>query len=59
MKMLRMTLAAALISGLSLSALSVQVNARPYHQANAGIYHQDVLPDGTVTGPLGPEANGG
>jgi hypothetical protein len=24
-----------------------------------GIYHQEVLPNGTVTGPLGPEVNGG
>jgi hypothetical protein len=26
---------------------------------NSGPYHEDVLPDGTVTGPLQPEANGG
>jgi hypothetical protein len=24
-----------------------------------GIYHQEVLPNGTVTGPIGPDANGG
>jgi hypothetical protein len=25
----------------------------------SGPYHQEVLPDGTVTGPIGPETNGG
>jgi hypothetical protein len=24
-----------------------------------GIYHNHVLPDGTVTGPIGPDVNGG
>jgi hypothetical protein len=51
MKMLRMALAAAFISSLSLNALPVQVAASPYHQ--------DVLPNGTVTGPIGPDVNGG
>jgi len=27
--------------------------------ASSGPYHQDVLPDGTVTGPIAPEAHGG
>jgi hypothetical protein len=26
---------------------------------SSGPYHMDVLPDGTVTGPLAPDANGG
>ena len=44
MNMLKMALVAALMSSLSLGAFSVQASASPYHQ--------DVLPDGTVTGPL-------
>jgi len=27
--------------------------------SDSGPYHQDILPDGTVTGPIGPDANGG
>jgi hypothetical protein len=46
-----MALAAALIGGFSLSALSLQAAASPYHQ--------HVLPNGTVTGPIAPDANGG
>jgi hypothetical protein len=30
-----------------------------YTVSQGGIYHNDVLPNGTVTGPIGPEANGG
>jgi hypothetical protein len=51
MKMVRMALAAALIGGFSLSALSMQAAASPYHQ--------DRLPNGTLTGPIAPDANGG
>ena len=51
MNMLKMALVAALISGLSLSAFSVRVSANPYHQ--------DVLPDGTVTGPLSSDNTNG
>jgi hypothetical protein len=51
MKIIKMALAAALISGLSLSALSLQASASPYHQ--------DRLPGGALTGPLQPDANGG
>jgi hypothetical protein len=51
MKMVRVALAAALIGGFSLSALSVQAAASPYHQ--------DRLPNGQLTGPLSPHANGG
>jgi hypothetical protein len=51
MKMVEMALAAALIGGISLSALSLQAAASPYHQ--------DRLPNGVVTGPLAPDANGG
>jgi hypothetical protein len=46
MKMVRMALAAALIGGFSL-------------QAAASPYHHHVLPNGTVTGPIAPDANGG
>jgi hypothetical protein len=51
MKMVRMALAAALFGGLSLSALSLEAAASPYHQ--------DTLPNGTVTGPIAPDVNGG
>ena len=27
--------------------------------SQGGIYHNDVLPDGTITGPIAPHANGG
>jgi len=51
MKMVKMALTAALISGLSLSALSLPVSANPYHQ--------DRLSNGQWTGPIAPDANGG
>ena len=31
----------------------------PFSVSPAGLYHNDVLPGGTITGPLGPNANGG
>jgi hypothetical protein len=35
-------------------------NRDPFvYSADGSLYHNDVLPDGTVTGPIGPEANGG
>jgi hypothetical protein len=46
MNILKMALVAALISSPWLRAISVQTSASPYHQ--------DVLPDGTVTGRLSP-----
>jgi hypothetical protein len=51
MKMVKMTLTAALIGGLSLGALSLPVSANPYHQ--------DRLPNGQLTGPISPDVNGG
>jgi hypothetical protein len=30
-----------------------------YSISQGGPYHKDVLPDGTITGPIAPEANGG
>jgi hypothetical protein len=30
-----------------------------YSISQGGIYHNDVLPDGTLTGPIAPHANGG
>jgi hypothetical protein len=51
MKLIKMALTAALIGGLSLSALSLQASASPYHQ--------DRLPNGVLTGPIAPDANGG
>jgi hypothetical protein len=51
MKLIKMAFAAALISGISLSALSLQASASPYHQ--------DRLPNGVLTGPLQPDTNGG
>jgi hypothetical protein len=50
MKMVKMALTAALISGLSLGALSLPVAASPYHQDRVG---------GQITGPIAPDANGG
>jgi hypothetical protein len=46
MKAVRMALTAALIG-----ALSLQVAASPYHR--------DRLPNGQITGPIAPDANGG
>jgi hypothetical protein len=46
-----MALTAALIGGFSLGALSLQAAASPYHH--------DRLPNGQVTGPIAPDANGG
>ena len=51
MKIIKVALAAALISGLSLSALSLRASASPYHQ--------DRLPNGVLTGPIAPDAQGG
>jgi hypothetical protein len=51
MKMVRIALTAALISGLSLGGISLPVSASPYHQ--------DRLPNGQLTGPIGPNVNGG
>jgi hypothetical protein len=51
MKMVKMALTAALIGGLSFGALSLPVAASPYHQ--------DRLPNGELTGPIAPDANGG
>jgi hypothetical protein len=51
MKMVKMALTAALISGLSFGALSLPAAASPYHQ--------DRLTNGQWTGPIAPEANGG
>jgi hypothetical protein len=31
----------------------------PYWTGERGPYHRDILPDGTVTGPIAPDANGG
>jgi hypothetical protein len=51
---------AALISS---SAFAAQKRSRaiqnPVTVIQGGLYHNDVLPNGTVTGPLGPHANGG
>jgi hypothetical protein len=51
---------AALISSSAFAAprkpRSIQ---NPVTVIQGGLYHNDVLPNGTVTGPLGPHANGG
>jgi hypothetical protein len=51
---------------LTQSALALLLTAGAISAASAapivsqsGPYHQEVLPDGTVTGPIGPETNGG
>jgi hypothetical protein len=50
-------LALVLTAAGALSAASV-ASAAPAVSVS-GPYHQEVLPDGTVTGPIGPETNGG
>jgi hypothetical protein len=30
-----------------------------YGAGQSGPYHKDVLPDGTITGPISPDVNGG
>jgi hypothetical protein len=54
-KKLGFILALTLVSGVSLATSSIAQD-RPFV---SGIYHQDRLPNGTLTGPLGPDANGG
>ena len=55
----------ALAGGITIASvgLSQAANAAggSYHRTSvqSGPYHQDVLPDGTLTGPIGPDANGG
>jgi hypothetical protein len=51
MKTMKMALAAVLLGGLTFGALALPAAASPYHQ--------DILPNGVVTGPLSPDANGG
>jgi hypothetical protein len=48
MKKIALILVAAIISGASLSAPSFAQS-----RTDGGPYHQDRLPDGTYTGPLG------
>jgi hypothetical protein len=45
--------AAALLGGMALAPAVLS------QAANAGPYHMDSLPDGTVTGPVAPDAAGG
>lgn len=35
------------------------VRLSPYWPRKSGPYYQDILQDGTLTGPLAPHANGG
>jgi hypothetical protein len=51
-KLILGVLFAMLVSG---SVFAVQ---QPFGY-NGGIYHNEVLPNGTVTGPIGPQVNGG
>jgi hypothetical protein len=50
----------AALTGVGLSAANA---AAHYYevpsQLDGGPYHQDRLPDGTLTGPIAPDANGG
>jgi hypothetical protein len=50
-------LALLLTAAGAISVIPAANAAPPIYQG--GIYHQEVLPNGTVTGPLGPEVNGG
>jgi hypothetical protein len=47
--------ATALASGIALTSVA----ALQATSAVASPYHQDVLPNGVVTGPIAPDANGG
>ncbi|MGA7327931.1 MAG: hypothetical protein WBX25_26455 [Rhodomicrobium sp.] len=74
MKKLGLILAAIIVSGASLSAPSLaqesarhvwaQKKAHPVsywyaQRTDGGPYHQDRLPDGTLTGPISNENSGG
>jgi hypothetical protein len=63
---------AALVGGCAITTVSLsEANAaRHYYpqysvesqvpsQYQSGPYHEDRLPDGTLTGPIAPDANGG
>jgi hypothetical protein len=54
MKKIALILIAALISGASLSAASFAQS-----RTDGGPYHQDRLPNGTYTGPLGNDTPNG
>ena len=45
--------AAALVGGIASTSIGLSQTAA------ASPYHQDVLPDGTLTGPIAPDAKGG
>jgi len=49
---------ALLLIGASAIGVISAANAAPLVY-QSGPYHQEVLPDGTVTGPIAPQANGG
>ena len=48
---------------LALAGFSQAANAATpvydYPYIQSGPYHEDILPNGTLTGPIAPEANGG
>ena len=45
---------------LSVTSIAGVASAAPYGpNYGGGTYHDDVLPNGAVTGPIAPDANGG
>jgi hypothetical protein len=49
---------ALLLTAAGAISVTSAANAAP-RVSQSGPYHQEVLPNGTVTGPIGPEVNGG
>jgi hypothetical protein len=56
---------AALLGSIAFASVSLSqgANAAPRSYGNPyvqqGPYHEDILPNGTLTGPIAPDANGG
>ncbi len=53
--------ATALVGTIALAPVgfSAAADAASRSYLQQGPYHEDVLPNGTVTGPIAPDANGG
>jgi hypothetical protein len=58
-KILSQLALALLLTAAGAISVTSAASAAPRRVYQGGIYHQDVLPNGTVTGPIGPEVNGG
>ena len=58
MKILTQSALALLLTAAGAISVTSAASAAP-RTYQGGIYHQGVLPNGTVTGPLGPQVNRG